>query len=53
MFADKLTLNDDIAAVLCHALDAFRRGVDETNLAPHLGQPRARKALLGDPSEGK
>lgn len=37
VFADKLTLNDDIAAVRRRALGAFRKGVDETNLAPHMG----------------
>jgi hypothetical protein len=37
VFADKLTPNDDIAAVRRRALGAFRKGVDETNLAPHLG----------------
>lgn len=37
VYGDKLTFDGDISAVRRRALGAFRRGVEETGLAPHLG----------------
>jgi hypothetical protein len=46
VYGDKLTVDDDIAAVRRRAIGAFRKGVDETNLAQHMGTAIGRGLAL-------
>ncbi|WP_029083767.1 hypothetical protein [Bradyrhizobium sp. th.b2] len=46
VYGDKLTVDDDIVAVRRRAIGAFRKGVDETNLAQHMGTAIGRGLAL-------